>query len=35
VVTVESRASGEAGRLTCRAVHPAHSREWRAVDLRG
>jgi hypothetical protein len=33
VVTVESRPSAEAGRLTCRAVHPAHPRQWRTVSL--
>ena len=32
VATVESRAGEEAGRLTCRAVHPAHPRSWRLVS---
>jgi hypothetical protein len=26
---VESRPSAEAGRLTCQATHPAHSRSWQ------
>jgi hypothetical protein len=34
VVTVESRPSSTAGHLTCRAQHPAHSREWRALEVR-
>jgi len=29
---VESRPSAEAVQLTCRAVHPAHSRTWQ-VEL--
>jgi hypothetical protein len=33
VVTVESRPSAEAVRLTCRALHPAHVREWRPLEL--
>jgi hypothetical protein len=33
LVTVESRPAAEAGRLTCRAVHPAHPRSWRTVSL--
>ena len=31
VATVESGADEEAGRLTCRAVHPAHPRTWRLL----
>jgi hypothetical protein len=34
VVTVESRPSATAGHLTCRAVHAAHPREWRALGVR-
>ena len=33
VVTVESRPSAEAGRLTCAALHPVHLRIWRALTL--
>jgi hypothetical protein len=33
VVTLESRAAGMAGRLTCRAQHPAHPREWAVLSL--
>jgi hypothetical protein len=33
VVTVESRPAPEAGRLTCRAVHPAHPRVWDVHSL--
>jgi hypothetical protein len=33
VVTVESRPSPTAARLTCRATHPAHVRTWRLVAL--
>jgi hypothetical protein len=33
VVTVESRPAAEAGRLTCRAVHPAHPRQWELLSL--
>jgi Sucrase/ferredoxin-like len=33
VVTVESTAAPEQGRLTCRAVHPAHPRQWRTLTL--
>jgi hypothetical protein len=29
VASVESRPSAEAGRLTCQATHPAHSRSWQ------
>ncbi len=32
VAAVESRPSAEAGRLTCQATHPAHSRSWQ-VEL--
>jgi hypothetical protein len=34
VVTVRSRPSDAAARLTCRAQHPAHSRVWELEDLR-
>jgi hypothetical protein len=33
VVSVESRPSADAAKLTCRATHPAHSRTWH-VSLR-
>jgi hypothetical protein len=33
VVTVESRPSAEAVRLTCRALHPAHVRGWHLLEL--
>jgi hypothetical protein len=33
VVTVESRPSAEAVRLTCRALHPAHVRGWHLLAL--
>jgi Sucrase/ferredoxin-like len=33
LVTVESRPAAEAGRLTCRAVHPAHPRRWELLSL--
>jgi hypothetical protein len=33
VVTVESRPSEEAVRLTCRATHPAHQRTWHLVSM--
>jgi hypothetical protein len=33
VVTVESRPSAEAVRLTCRAIHPVHIREWYLVAM--
>jgi hypothetical protein len=32
-VTVENRPGAEAGRLTCRAVHPAHPRAWHLLSL--
>lgn len=34
VVTVRSRPSDVATRLTCRAQHPAHSRVWEREELR-
>ena len=34
VAAVESHPSAEAGRLTCSATHPAHSRTWQ-VELDG
>jgi hypothetical protein len=34
VVTVESRVSAEAHRLTCAALQPAHWRTWHPLDLR-
>jgi sucrase/ferredoxin-like protein len=34
VVTVESRLSGTAERLTCSAVSPGHWRSWHALALR-
>jgi hypothetical protein len=33
VATVESRPSGDAVRLTCRALHPAHTRSWQLLGL--
>jgi hypothetical protein len=33
VVTLVSRPSDAAAHLTCRAVHPAHSREWEAESI--
>ncbi|MBM7804802.1 hypothetical protein JOD57_000639 [Geodermatophilus bullaregiensis] len=33
VVRVESRPSDEAAQLTCRALHPAHSRVWTALSV--
>jgi Sucrase/ferredoxin-like len=33
VVTVESRVSAEAHRLTCTALHPGHWRTWHPLDL--
>jgi hypothetical protein len=33
VVTIESRPAEAAARLTCRAQHPAHSREWALLSL--
>ncbi len=33
VVRVESRPADEAAQLTCRALHPAHPREWTAVPV--
>jgi hypothetical protein len=33
VVTVESRPSDSAVRLTCRAVHPAHQRSWHLLGV--
>ena len=33
--TVESRPSEGAARLTCRALHPAHMREWSLLSLTG
>jgi hypothetical protein len=33
VATVESRPAAEAARLTCRAQHPAHPREWTLLSL--
>ncbi|MGY1666269.1 sucrase ferredoxin [Geodermatophilus sp. SYSU D00696] len=33
VVRVESRPAPEAAQLTCRAVHPAHPREWTALSV--
>jgi hypothetical protein len=35
VVTVESSPSAVPARLTCRAVHPTHPRQWRLLALRG
>jgi hypothetical protein len=32
-VTVESRPSEEAVRLTCRATHPAHQRTWHLLSM--
>ena len=32
MASVESRPSEEADHLTCRAIHPAHSRTWH-VEL--
>jgi hypothetical protein len=32
-VTVESRPSEQAVRLTCRAVHPAHQRTWHLLAM--
>ncbi|MCV2491381.1 sucrase ferredoxin [Geodermatophilus sp. YIM 151500] len=32
-VIVESRPGADAGRLTCRAVHPVHPRAWRLLSL--
>ena len=34
VVTVESRVSAEAHRLTCTALQPGHWRTWHPLDLR-
>jgi hypothetical protein len=34
VVTVESRVSAEAHRLTCGALQPGHWRTWHPLDLR-
>jgi len=34
VVTLVSRPSDEAARLTCRALHPAHSRRWETESLQ-
>jgi hypothetical protein len=33
LVTVESRPAGTAARLTCRAQHPAHPREWALLAI--
>ena len=33
VVRVESRPAAEAAQLTCKALHPAHPREWTAVSV--
>ena len=35
VVEVESRPSEDAVPLTCRAVHPAHTRTWHVLSLTG